>query len=547
MKSLISFALVASAVLTGCSQTSRPAADNTAAELAASTNHAAPSEVPAAVAADVLALPQQPLAPLNLPRFNVSASAVPAADFFASLVADTNDSIVVHPDVTGVISLQLKQVTLPEVMQVVQSMYGYEIRQQGSIYQVFPAGMRTETIAVNYLMLQRSGMSSVTVNSGGVSQDNNNGNNNGYGNNSYNNNNQQNLNNGMLGGMGQNASQQFNGSMIQSSSKTDFWKDLEKSLQTLLGNAEGRSVIVSPQAGLVTVRGMPDDIAAVKRFLQQAEQHLQRQVVLEAKIIEVTLNDDYQQGINWQNALANARSTKFNFQLSGGAMGNSTSNAIGGLTSLSFTNADFAGVIKLLETQGDAQVLSSPRITAVNNQQAVIKVGQDEYFVTNVSSTTTTTGTGVQNSTPNVTLQPFFSGIALDVTPQIDENGQVILHVHPSVTETAEQTKTIQLSDDDLVLPLAQSNIRESDTIIKANNGEIVVIGGLMQTVVSEAESGVPGLRSVPLVGNLFKSKTKTTRKKELVILLRPVLTDPEVWREQVQQSQQRVQGWSQP
>lgn len=548
MKSLISFALVASAVLTGCSQTSRPAADNTAAELAASTHKATPSEVPATVAADVLALPSEPIVPLNLPRFNVSASAVPAADFFASLVADTNDSIVVHPDVTGVISLQLKQVTLPEVLQVVQNMYGYEIRQQGSIYQVFPAGMRTETIAVNYLMLQRSGMSSVTVNSGGVSQDNNNGNNGsngGYGN--YNNNNPQNLNNGMYGGMGQNASQQFNGSMIQSSSKTDFWKDLEKSLQTLLGNTEGRSVVVSPQAGLVTVRGMPDDIAAVKRFLQQAEQHLQRQVVLEAKIIEVTLNDDYQQGINWQNALANARSTKFNFQLSGGSMGNSTSNAIGGLTSLSFTNADFAGVIKLLETQGDAQVLSSPRITAVNNQQAVIKVGQDEYFVTNVSSTTTTTGTGVQNSTPNVTLQPFFSGIALDVTPQIDENGQVILHVHPSVTETAEQTKTIQLSDEDLVLPLAQSNIRESDTIIKANNGEIVVIGGLMQTVVSEAESGVPGLRSVPLVGNLFKSKTKTTRKKELVILLRPVLTDAGVWREQVQQSQQRVQGWSQP
>lgn len=550
MKLLVNLALVATAVLTGCSQTSRSSADLTAAELAVANRPSNPVTVPDAVAADVLALPNAPIAPLNLPRFNVSASAVPAADFFASLVADTNDSIVVHPEVSGVISLQLKQVTLPEVMQVIQSMYGYEIRQQGAIYQVFPAGVRTETIAVNYLMLQRSGMSSVTVNSGGVSQENNSGNNNGYG---YgnNNNNQQNQNNalngGMNGGMGQYGSQQFNGSMIQSSSKTDFWKDLEKSLQALLGSSDDRSVVVSPQAGLVTVRGMPNDIAAVKRFLQQAEQHLQRQVVLEAKIIEVTLNDDYQQGINWQNALANVRSTNLNFQLSGGNFGNNTSNAIGGLTSLSFTNADFAGVIKLLETQGDAQVLSSPRITAVNNQQAVIKVGQDEYFVTNVSSTTTTTGTGVQNSTPNVTLQPFFSGIALDVTPQIDENGQVILHVHPSVTETAEQTKTIQLSDSDLVLPLAQSNIRESDTIIKANNGEIVVIGGLMQTVVSESESGVPGLRSVPLIGNLFKSKTKATRKKELVILLRPVLTDAAVWNEQLQQSQQRVQGWSQP
>jgi len=519
-------------------------------ELTATAPVPQPTVVPESVADDVMAMPLVAAPTVTLPRFNVAASQVPAADFFASLVADSNDSIVVHPDVSGVISLQLKQVTLPEVMQIVQSMYGYEIRQQGAIYQVFPAGMRTETIPLNYLMLQRSGMSSVSVNSGGVSQENNNSGGNGM--NNGNSLNQQNgmagMNgmNGMLGG-GQYGASQFNGTVIQSSSKTDFWKDLEKSLQSLIGMEEGRNVIVSPQAGLITVRGMPDDIAAVRRFLQQAEQHLQRQVVLEAKIIEVTLNDDYQQGINWQNALASSRSTNFNFQLSGGSFGNQTSNSIGGLTSLSFSNADFGGVIKLLQTQGDAQVLSSPRITAVNNQQAVIKVGQDEYFVTNVSSTTTTTGTGVQNSTPNVTLQPFFSGIALDVTPQIDENGQVILHIHPSVTETSEQTKTIKLTDDDLVLPLAQSNIRESDTVIKANNGEIVVIGGLMQTVVSESESGVPGLRSLPVVGNLFKSKTKTSRKKELVILLKPILTDATTWQQQVQQSQQRMQGWSQP
>lgn len=547
MKNVVFAAVTMASFIAGCSQTSRPAPQHPLEELKAASAAPAPAAVPKSVADDMLALPMAPQPAVSLPRFNVAASQVPAADFFASLVADSNDSIVVHPDVTGVISLQLKQVTLTEVMQIVQSMYGYEIRQQGAIYQVFPAGMRTETIPLNYLMLQRSGLSSVTVNSGGVSQENTNSGGNGMQGNGSNLQGQQNINNGMMGGYGQYGSQQFNGSMIQSSSKTDFWKDLEKSLQTLIGDKDGRNVIVSPQAGLITVRGMPTDIDAVRRFLQQAEQHLQRQVVLEAKIIEVTLSDDYQQGINWQNALASSRSTNFNFQLSGGNVGNPTSTAIGGLTSLSFSNADFGGVIKLLQTQGDAQVLSSPRITAVNNQQAVIKVGQDEYFVTNVSSTTTTTGSGVQNSTPSVTLQPFFSGIALDVTPQIDENGQVILHIHPSVTETAEQTKTIKLTDEDLVLPLAQSNIRESDTIIKANNGEIVVIGGLMQTVVSETESGVPGLRSLPVVGNLFKAKTKTSKKKELVILLKPVLTDPAVFKQQLLQSQQHLQGWSNP
>ncbi|MFC0046699.1 pilus (MSHA type) biogenesis protein MshL [Rheinheimera tilapiae] len=505
-----------------------------------------PLQVPPAVSADVLSASAMPLqnTPL-LPRFNLAASAVPAAEFFASLVSDSDFSIVVHPDVRGTVSLQLKQVTLPEVMAVVQQIYGFDVRQQGLIYQVYPAGLRTETIAVNYLLMQRHGLSSIAVNSGGVSQDQqNNGQN---GNNQNNQNNQQNQNGDSQNGLGNgNQQQQFNGSMIQSTSKTDFWKDLQEAVQGILGNAVQRTVVVSPQAGLVTVRGMPDEIAAVRAFLQQTETHLQRQVILEAKIIEVTLNDDYQQGINWQNALANIDSTNLTLSNTRGSFGNKISGSIGGLTSIAFENADFEGVISLLSTQGDAQVLSSPRVTAVNNQKAVIKVGQDEYFVTDVSSNTTTANNGVQNTTPSITLQPFFSGIALDVTPQIDANGQVILHVHPSVTETAEQVKTIRLSNEDVILPLAQSNIRESDTIIKASNGEIVVIGGLMQTVISDQESGVPGLRSLPLLGNLFKSTSKSEKKKELVILLKPTVTGAEVWQQQIQQSSLQMQDWQQ-
>ncbi|HCU65697.1 MAG TPA: pilus (MSHA type) biogenesis protein MshL [Rheinheimera sp.] len=536
--------------LSACQSIEAPkAASNTSAELGKlqqqqAAPKAVPLQVPAAVTDDLLTPMAPPTANLLLPRINVSALNVAMPDFFASLVADTEQSIVVHPDVQGQISLQLKQVTLPEVMQVVQQMYGFDIRQQGNVWQVYPAGLRTETIAVNYLLMQRMGMSSIAVNSGGVSQDNQsnrNGNNrnNQSGQNNQNGFNDNNLNNG------QQNNQQFNGSMIQSGSKTDFWKDLEKAVAGILGGGEQRTVVVSPQAGLVTVRGMPDEIAAVRAFLTQSEQHLQRQVILEAKIIEVTLSDDYQQGINWQNALTNIDSTSLRISNAAGNFGNPINTAIGGLTSISFQNADFNGVISLLETQGDAQVLSSPRVTAINNQKAVIKVGQDEYFVTEISSNTTTAANGVQNTTPTVILQPFFSGIALDVTPQIDQNGQVILHVHPSVTETAEQTKTVQLSEEKIVLPLAQSNIRESDTIIKASNGEIVVIGGLMQTVINDTESGVPGLMSIPVVGSLFKSMSKTEKKKELVILLKPTVVQSGVWQQQIQQSGSQVQDWA--
>lgn len=540
-------------LLQGCSMTSETdVLSRSQAELNKAQQPVAkakPLQVPAAVSADVLSASAMPMqaSPL-LPRFNLSASGVAASEFFASLVTDSDFSIVVHPDVRGTISLQLKQVTLPEVMAVVQQMFGFDVRQQGLIYQVYPAGLRTETIAVNYLLMQRTGLSSIAVNSGGVSQNQqNNQNGNNQNGNGLNGSNQQNQNGGGQNGLGNsNQQQQFNGSMIQSSSTTDFWKDLQVAVQGILGGGAKRSVVVSPQAGLVTVRGMPDEIAAVRSFLQQTEQHLQRQVILEAKIIEVTLSDDYQQGINWQSALSNIDSTKLTLSNNAGSFGNKISSGIGGLTSIAFENADFDGVISLLSTQGDAQVLSSPRVTAVNNQKAVIKVGQDEYFVTNVSSNTTTAANGVQDTTPSITLQPFFSGIALDVTPQIDANGQVILHVHPSVTETAEQVKSIRLSNEEVILPLAQSNIRESDTIIKASNGEIVVIGGLMQTVVSDQESGVPGLRSLPLLGNLFKSKSKSEKKKELVILLKPTVTGADVWQQQIQQSSLQMQDWQQ-
>ena len=406
--------------------------------------------VPAAVTQDLIASGYTPQA-AQLPRFNVAALQADMADFFQSIVADTAYSVVLHPAVSGQITLQLKQVTLPETMAIVQQLYGFDIRQQGMVYKIYPAGLRTETIAVNYLMLQRQGFSSIAVNSGGVSQDNQN-NQNGQ-NNGNNNSSQSNLNQGNLNNQNQQyGQQQFNGSTIQSESKTDFWKDLEKAVSTVLGNGPDRMVVVTPQAGLVTVRGMPEEIAAVKAYLGQSEQHLQRQVVLEAKIIEVTLNDEYQQGINWQNAIMNLRNTSFNFSTSGAVASNAISTSLGGVTAISFNNADFNGVINLLETQGNAQVLSSPRVTAMNNQKAVIKVGQDEYFVTNVSSDTTI-GAGGTTSTPNISLQPFFSGIALDVTPQIDQSGSVILHVHPSVTETAEQNKSLHRSNlrDDLL------------------------------------------------------------------------------------------------
>lgn len=200
-------------------------------------------------------------------------------------------------------------------------------------------------------------------------------------------------------------------------------------------------------------------------------------------------------------------------------------------------------MLSLLSTQGDVQVLSSPRVTATNNQKAVIKVGDDEYFVTEVSSQNTITSTST-SVVPNIELTPFFSGIALDVTPQIDEKGSVLLHVHPSVIETEEQEKVLRLNDEQIVLPLAQSTIRESDTVIRAASGEIVVIGGLMQTSNADTESKTPLLGDIPVLGNLFKSRRATTVKKELIILLKPTVVGPGTWAAQMEASRAQMADW---
>ena len=476
-------------------------------------------------------------------RLEIAASQVDAQSFFAALVQDSKYSVAVHPDVSGTITLNLKDVTLDETLDVIESLYGYDVRKQGNVIKIYPAGIRTETIPLNYLFVKRFGTSSTSINSGGVSEnDPNSGGGNGSNNRNSGNNNRSNNSGNSNNQNGQSNQSGSSGINIYTENESDFWTELKETLTSLVGDQEGRSVIVSPQAGLITVRALPNEIAAVKKFINDTQNHLRRQVIIEAKIMEVTLNDDYQQGVKWDQVLGHASSTDLTFSTTGNIANNVISSAIGGTTALSFINSDFSGVIELLQTQGNVQVLSSPRITATNNQKAVIKVGEDEYFVTEVSNTTTT-GTAT-TTTPEVQLTPFFSGIALDVTPQIDEHGEVILHIHPSVTLTDEQSKTIRLGSEDFTLPLAQSSVRESDTIIRAKSGEIVVIGGLIETRKVDLESKTPLLGDIPLLGELFKSKNQTMQKKELIIMLKPIVIGQNTWKDQLKDARALLKEW---
>lgn len=510
------------------------------------------TSLPPSVQSELLQL-NRPQQPMTIPekRMRIAAHDVDAVEFFGSLFKGSRYSVAVHPGVAGVISVELKDVTLQEALATVGDMYGFDVQRKGNVFHVYPAGLRTETIPVNYLMMARRGLSRTSVSTGGVTaNDNNNGNNNNFDNglnNSGNNNSQGNTTSG-------DNNTNSNGTRIETDSNNDYWTDLRDALQTLIGTGEGRAVITSPQAGLVTVRAYPKELKAVREFLDQSGEHLKRQVVLEARILEVSLNEGYEQGVDWSGLSASWDGGK---GITGGgslmdspiaSTPNQVFRALGGGAGFTISDGNFNVAVSLLKTQGDVNTLSSPRVTATNNQKAVIKVGTDEYFVTNASTTTTTSGTSAPIVTPNVELTPFFSGIALDVTPQIDEQGKVLLHIHPSVIDTEEQSKTISVGTaDPLVLPLAKSSIRESDTVVQANNGDIIVIGGLMKTDRQEIVSKVPLLGDIPWVGEAFTNRRESNRKVELVILLKPTVVEKDTWQKELQRSSELLDKWYPP
>ncbi|WGY75165.1 pilus (MSHA type) biogenesis protein MshL [Aeromonas caviae] len=510
------------------------------------------TSLPPSVQSELLQL-NRPQQPMTIPekRMRIAAHDVDAVEFFGSLFKGSRYSVAVHPGVAGVISVELKDVTLQEALATVGDMYGFDVQRKGNVFHVYPAGLRTETIPVNYLMMARRGLSRTSVSTGGVTaNDNNNGNNNNFDNglnNSGNNNSQGNTASG-------DNNTNSNGTRIETDSNNDYWTDLRDSLQTLIGTGEGRAVITSPQAGLVTVRAYPKELKAVREFLDQSGEHLKRQVVLEARILEVSLNEGYEQGVDWSGLSASWDGGK---GITGGgslmdspiaSTPNQIFRALGGGAGFTISDGNFNVAVSLLKTQGDVNTLSSPRVTATNNQKAVIKVGTDEYFVTNASTTTTTSGTSAPIVTPNVELTPFFSGIALDVTPQIDEQGKVLLHIHPSVIDTEEQSKTIDVGTTaPLVLPLAKSSIRESDTVVQANNGDIVVIGGLMKTDRQEIVSKVPLLGDIPWVGEAFTNRRESNRKVELVIMLKPTVVEKDTWQQELQRSSELLDKWYPP
>ncbi|MBF0342081.1 MAG: hypothetical protein HQL95_14130, partial [Magnetococcales bacterium] len=288
----------------------------------------------------------------------------------------------------------------------------------------------------------------------------------------------------------------------------------------------------------------------------------QRQVVLEAKILEVELSDGFQFGVDWlaiNKGLGSDRFPPLSTEPNGsktfvssmaeqvvstgsGSSGSTvldlnplftkgfvaSQSGAGAPFSLAFRAHDFTTFLGLLAKQGKVQVLSSPRIATINNQKAVIKVGEDGFFITGMMApvASSTLGGSVGSEDPTPIFTEMFTGVALDVTPQIGENGIVTLHVHPMVRTVQDKEKNFKIKDKFHSVPMALSTTRETDSVIRVGSGEVAVIGGLLKKEQRLDVDKLPLLGDLPGVGVLFQKARESWYKSELVILIRPIVVD---------------------
>lgn len=489
-------------------------------------------------------------------RFDLSIVNAPAVQVFMAIVSGTRYNMLVGPEVSGNITVNLKDVTVREALESIRELYGYEFTIMGNRIAIQPNTLQTRVFQVNYLASRRQGATELRVTSSSIA--------------------------GSGGaaipgaptaaGMAPAAPGPTVGSLtsrVQTNSDTDFWRDLQTALGTIV-TGEGRSVVVNSISGVIVVRGLPREMRAVEQYLKATQVMVERQVMLEAKIIEVQLSEKYQSGINWSTFNGNNHRASFGVvqpgtslrPAGGGLLSNSDVNVLpgvagsviasslgNGFVGLALQTANFAALLNFLETQGSVSVLSSPRIATLNNQKAILKVGTDELFVTNVTTTVTTSAAGGTLATPSLTLQPYFSGISLDVTPQIDEEGNIILHVHPAISTVTEKEKVVDLGETMglFKLPLASSTVNETDSIVRVQDGNIVAIGGLMTHSQLSNRNGLPGTVNSP-AGVLLGQRGSALEKRELVILLKPtIIQDDRAWVRDLQQSSERLRNFDLP
>ncbi len=403
-------------------------------------------------------------------------------------------NMVVDQAVVGTVSVDLSDLPFAEVMESMLGANGYYWERRGNI--VYVKSWQTRTFTIDYIRLVRSGSGSsqaqVSSSAGGEDS----------------------------GG----GSDSTAGTMtIQQSDKVDFWTELEQQLGALVSE-KGR-LVVNRLSGTVQVSDQYQRVQEVAAFIDDINSAIYRQVDIEVKIVEVTLSEDQSLGVDWSRFVANGDGEFLQGNLStiilSPAGGKTALPPAANLTYSNIDNGlnDITAVIQALEEQGDVDIVSQPHIRTLNNQSALIKVGTDRTFFRKEQITDATTA-GSQTFSTDVP-QVVTEGIVLSITPQISTDGWITLDVSPVVTRVSSVSEV--LDDNGNVQSTAPNlDISQASSLVRARSGEIVVIGGLIQTQRSDTVRRVPGLGHIPGIGRLFSSTYQAESRKELIMLMTP-------------------------
>jgi general secretion pathway protein D len=501
--------------------------------------------------------------------YSVVVNEVPVKELLLALARDTKQNIDIHPGLSGLVSLNAVDETLPAILERISKQSNLRYRTEGNTILVSPDTPYMKTYVVNYVNIERK-TTSTTGASGQIS--------------------------GPGQGGGASAAANTSSTLVTTTSNSDFWKLLEQSVRSILnsslqqslsvaakqsrlelikqeqdlrakqmeaaskagaaasslatslsgvGSAQQQNstllpddVIVNPVAGTITVNGTEKQQQLVQDYLTKVENGAQRQVLIEATIVEVQLSDAYQGGIDWSRlqttgdiaglTISQALTGGFSgaAALAGAAAGNAITVGLANNTRL----GNIAASVKLLQEFGNTRVLSSPKLMVLNNQTALLKA-VDNLVYFDIQAQTSTSTTGPSLTTFTTTAKSVAVGVVMGVTPQINADGRVLLTVRPTVSRQLAPVQDPNPSLCDNAIPkncianlVPQIQVREMESVLQVSNGQTVILGGLMQDNVQRNREQLPGADKLDAAGEAFRFRNERATKSELVIFLRPTV-----------------------
>jgi len=493
------------------------------------------SAIPAPVQLPVV--PPRPQPAVKAETYSVVVNNVRVHELLFALARDAKLNIDIHPGITGAVTLNAIDQTLPQLLNRISKQVDMRYELDGPNLIVMPDTPFLRVYKINYVNMVRDTSGDVSVSAeiaGGSSP--------GGG--------------GAASAGGGSAGANVSSLKIRNVSNNRFWPTLVDNIKDILretdkilptggaaaapqpvaaagaaGQAsaqtaalapapnvtfrEAASVISNPEAGVLFIRASSRQHEKIREFLDRVLTNARRQVLIEATVVEVRLSNDYQQGIDWSYLGSSLQTT----QLAGAITGP--------VFALSRVGSVFNATLKLLETFGTTRIISSPRITALNNQTAVLKVVENVVYFLVQAQTTQAQTTAL--TTVTTTPQTVPVGLVMNITPQISDDETILLNVKPSISSI---TKEVPDPNPVLTIPnnIPQIATREMESVLKLSSGQIGVMGGLIQDRVQNVDNTIPGVNRLPVIGNWFANRTLTNEKTELVIFLRPIVVrDPSV------------------